>query len=40
MGLMLQPYWTPGIKLPGPEAKGAVIGFGDVPPTFHALAPA
>ncbi len=30
MGLMLQPYWTPGIKYPGPEAKGAVIGFGDV----------
>jgi sugar (pentulose or hexulose) kinase len=30
MGLMLQPYWTPGLKLPGPEAKGAVIGFGDV----------
>ncbi|CAM2070627.1 FGGY-family carbohydrate kinase [Sulfidibacter corallicola] len=26
-GLMLQPYWTPGIKLPGPEAKGGVIGF-------------
>ncbi len=21
MGLMLQPYWTPGIKVPGPEAK-------------------
>ncbi len=30
MGLMLQPYWTPGVKTPGPEAKGAVIGFGDV----------
>jgi sugar (pentulose or hexulose) kinase len=30
MGLMLQPYWTPGIKYPGPEAKGAIIGFGDV----------
>ena len=30
MGLMLQPYWTPGIKLPGPEAKGSIIGFGDV----------
>jgi sugar (pentulose or hexulose) kinase len=30
MGLMLQPYWTPGIRMPGPEAKGAVIGFGDV----------
>ncbi len=30
MGLMLQPYWSPGITVPGPEAKGAVIGFGDV----------
>ena len=29
LGLMLQPYWAPGIKIPGPEAKGAVIGFGD-----------
>lgn len=30
MGLMLQPYWTPGIRQPGPEAKGAIIGWGDV----------
>ena len=30
MGLVLQPYWSPGLKAPGPEAKGAVIGFGDV----------
>jgi sugar (pentulose or hexulose) kinase len=35
MGLMLQPYWTPGIKTPGPEAKGAVIGFGDVHTRAH-----
>jgi sugar (pentulose or hexulose) kinase len=28
-GLMLQPFWNPGIKIPGPEARGAVIGFGD-----------
>ena len=35
MGLMLQPYWTPGIKIPGPEAKGAVIGFGDVHTRAH-----
>ena len=27
---MLQPYWSPGLKMPGPEAKGAIIGFGDV----------
>lgn len=26
-GLVLQPYWAPGLKVPGPEAHGAVIGF-------------
>ena len=26
-GLMVQPYWSPGIRYPGPEAKGAMIGF-------------
>jgi sugar (pentulose or hexulose) kinase len=30
MGLMLQPFWSPGLKVPGPEAKGAIIGFGDI----------
>ncbi|MBN2402723.1 MAG: FGGY-family carbohydrate kinase [Spirochaetes bacterium] len=35
MGLMLQPYWTPGVKIPGPEAKGAIIGFGDVHTRAH-----
>jgi sugar (pentulose or hexulose) kinase len=35
MGLMLQPYWSPGVKEPGPEAKGAVIGFGDVHTRAH-----
>jgi len=35
MGLMLQPYWTPGIRFPGPEAKGAIIGFGDVHTRAH-----
>jgi sugar (pentulose or hexulose) kinase len=35
MGLMLQPYWSPGVKQPGPEAKGAVIGFGDVHTRAH-----
>ncbi|HOM66970.1 MAG: L-xylulose/3-keto-L-gulonate kinase [Chloroflexi bacterium ADurb.Bin120] len=34
-GLMLQPYWSPGLKIPGPEAKGAVIGFGDVHTRAH-----
>ena len=28
LGLTLQPYWTPGLVHPGPEAKGAMIGFG------------
>lgn len=35
MGLMLQPYWTPGVREPGPEAKGAIIGFGDVHTRAH-----
>lgn len=35
MGLILQPYWTPGVKEPGPEAKGAIIGFGDVHTRSH-----
>jgi len=35
MGLMLQPYWTPGLRSPGPEAKGAIIGFGDVHTRAH-----
>jgi len=35
MGLTLQPYWSPGIKVPGPEAKGAIIGFGDVHTRAH-----
>lgn len=28
MGLLAQPYWSPGLKVP--FAKGAMIGFGDV----------
>lgn len=35
MGLMLQPYWSPGLKVPGPEAKGAIIGFGDLHGRAH-----
>jgi sugar (pentulose or hexulose) kinase len=34
-GLVLQPYWSPGLKVPGPEAKGAIIGFGDVHTRAH-----
>ena len=26
-GLVIQPHWAPGIKEPGPEARGAMIGF-------------
>ena len=35
MGLVLQPYWSPGLKVPGPEAKGAIIGFGDTHNRAH-----
>ncbi len=34
-GLTLQPYWSPGLRHPGPEARGAVIGFGDVHTRAH-----
>ncbi len=33
MGLMTQPYWGPGLK--NPEAKGAMIGFGEVHKKEH-----
>lgn len=32
-GLVMQPYWTPGLK--EPSAKGAVIGFGEVHERSH-----
>ena len=35
MGLMLQPTWSPGVRVPGREAKGAIIGFGDVHTRAH-----
>lgn len=35
MGLILQPYWSPGVREPGLDAKGAVIGFGDVHTRAH-----
>jgi sugar (pentulose or hexulose) kinase len=34
-GLVLQPYWSPGLRSPGPEARGAVIGFSDVHTRAH-----
>ncbi len=35
MGLTVQPYWSPGLRMPGTEAKGAIIGFGDVHTRGH-----
>ena len=35
MGLTVLPTWSPGLREPGPEAKGAVIGFGDVHTRAH-----
>ena len=34
-GLILQPYWSPGVRVPGPEARGAIIGFSDVHTRAH-----
>jgi sugar (pentulose or hexulose) kinase len=34
-GLLLQPYWSPGVRIPGPEARGAMIGFSDVHTRAH-----
>lgn len=34
-GLVLQPYWSPGLRFPGPEARGAVIGFSDIHTRAH-----
>lgn len=35
LGLTLQPYWAPGLRDPGPEAKGAIVGFGGVHTRAH-----
>jgi sugar (pentulose or hexulose) kinase len=34
-GLLLQPYWSPGLRFPGPEARGAMIGFSDTHTRAH-----
>ena len=34
-GLVLQPYWSPGLRHPGPEARGAIIGFSEVHTRAH-----
>jgi sugar (pentulose or hexulose) kinase len=35
MGLTLLPHWSPGLRDTGPEAKGAIVGFGDVHTRAH-----
>ena len=35
LGLTLQPYWSPGLRYPGPEAKGSIIGFGSIHQKQH-----
>jgi sugar (pentulose or hexulose) kinase len=35
LGLVLQPHWTPGLRDPGPEARGAVVGFGEMHTRAH-----
>ena len=34
-GLVLQPYWSPGLRFPGVEARGAVVGFCDAHTSAH-----
>jgi sugar (pentulose or hexulose) kinase len=34
-GLMLQPFWSPGVRYPGPEAKGSIIGFSGIHTKGH-----
>ncbi len=34
-GLVLQPYWSPGLRHPGPEARGAIIGFNEAHTRAH-----
>lgn len=34
-GLVALPHWSPGLRDPGPEARGALVGFGDVHGRAH-----
>jgi sugar (pentulose or hexulose) kinase len=34
-GLVLQPFWSPGLRYPGPEARGAIVGFNDTHTRAH-----
>jgi len=35
LGLILQPYWSPGLRYPGADAKGSIIGFGSIHQKQH-----
>jgi sugar (pentulose or hexulose) kinase len=35
LGLTALPHWSPGLRDPGPEARGALVGFGDVHGKAH-----
>ncbi len=35
LGLTLQPYWTPGVRFPGLEARGSIIGFNSMHKKEH-----
>ena len=34
-GLVVLPTWSPGVRIPGPEARGAIIGFTDTHTRAH-----
>ncbi|GAB3670259.1 FGGY-family carbohydrate kinase [Salinisphaera aquimarina] len=34
-GLMVMPTWAPGVREPGPEARGAIVGFTEVHTRAH-----
>ncbi|MEN9443765.1 MAG: hypothetical protein RIS47_655, partial [Bacteroidota bacterium] len=34
-GLILQPYWSPGLKNPGLEARGSILGFSGIHTRAH-----
>ncbi|ERJ20758.1 xylulokinase protein [Salinisphaera shabanensis E1L3A] len=34
-GLFVLPTWSPGVRIPGPEARGAMVGFTDIHTRAH-----
>jgi sugar (pentulose or hexulose) kinase len=34
-GLVVLPTWSPGVRIPGPEARGAIVGFTDIHTRAH-----